>query len=133
MYRSQYSYKVVSSNATTDQTAESPEWVFFNAGVAEESYAPFPATVVAPKRREVLAATTSVTLTWKGDDLDGADDILEYDVYFGTTDTPALLGTVTTSETTATVASGNTYYWKVVTKDKSNNESGSATFTFSVQ
>jgi len=130
---SQYKYKVVSSNRNTTNTAESTEWSFFNAGVAVISYAPFPATAIAPERGEELAATTAVTLKWNGLDVDGADDIVGYDVYFGTTDSPALLTSVTAATVTGVeVASGNTYYWRIVTKDKSDNESGSATFSFSV-
>jgi len=72
---SQYLYKVVSSNSGTN-TAESKEWAFFNAGISETSYAPFPATVIAPEKDASLTAISSITLDWNGSDLDGPDDIV---------------------------------------------------------
>lgn len=127
-----YSWYVVSKNSGTE-TAQSATWKFYNAGEAVSSYAPFPAELVAPSLSEALSAsTTSVTLQWKGEDVD--DDIAEYDVFFSTANPPTVK--VTTTENTnfsVNVTSGNTYYWRIVTYDDENNNSESQVFQFSVE
>jgi len=126
-----YSWYVISKNETSE-TAQSDIWKFYNAGDAVSSYAPFPADLVAPSLYATFnASTTNVTLEWTGDDVD--NDIKEYQVYFGTVKPPSNLVTTTNSTSfSADVSSGNTYYWKIITKDNQNNSSESQIFQFSV-
>ena len=62
------------------------------------------------------------------------NDIIEYEVFFGTTPTPTTsIGTVADdSLSDVAVASGNTYYWKVITEDSIGNTSESEVFQFRV-
>ena len=125
-----YSWSVISKNTGTD-TAQSSTWKFYNAGEATQSHAPFPADLVAPLMGSNLITTTSTTLEWTGSDVD--DDIKEYDVLFGTENPPtSIQSTTTETNATVTVASGNTYYWRIVTKDDQNNTSNSEVFQFKV-
>ncbi len=127
-----YSWYVVSKNSGTE-TSQSATWKFYNAGEATSSYAPFPADLVSPALSETLSASiTSISLEWKGEDVD--NDIKEYDLFFGTTTNLNTKETTTTNMNhTVTVSSGNTYYWKIITKDNQNNTSESQIFQFSIE
>ncbi len=126
-----YSWYVVSKNSGT-KTAQSTTWKFYNAGDAASSYAPFPAELVSPEMGTNLStSTTSVTLQWKGSDVD--NDIVNYDVAFGTVNPPSNnLGTTNATEFSVDVTSGNTYYWRIVTTDGQNNSSESEVFQFKI-
>lgn len=111
-------------------TLKSATWQFYNAGPGVQSYAPFPANIVAPNMAENLPNTTTVNLKWTGSDVD--DDIVGYDVYFGTNTTPALFSSdLSATELSVTVASG-IYYWKIITKDSLGNTSDSGVYQFKV-
>ncbi|MFH4966493.1 hypothetical protein V8G69_15940 [Gaetbulibacter sp. M235] len=126
-----YSWYVVSKNSGT-QTAQSATWKFYNAGEAVTSYAPFPAELVAPTMGTSLAASTNnVSLQWTGSDVD--NDIVNYSVLFGTVTTPTnTIGTTNTTNFSVNVASGNIYYWRIITTDSQNNTSESEIFQFKV-
>ena len=55
-----------------------------------------------------------------------------YDVYFGTSATPALVSTaqVGVSYSTGTLSAGTTYYWKVVPKNSGGSATGCSTYSF---
>jgi len=130
----EYKWQVIASKEGSDQNASSPEWTFFNAGIAEESYAPKPAIPVSPRRNEVLASsTTSVTLEWIGNDQD--NDIKEYDILFGTLNGVQTSETVQNNNTSkiVPVATGTIYSWRIITRDELGNTSSSALFKFAVQ
>ena len=107
--------------------------VFYNAGPGIQSFIPFPAINVAPVNGEQLASSSvSVTLQWTAEDLDG--DISEYDVFFGSSNPPDLFSSnlSTNSLSNIPVVSGNTYFWKITTRDIQGNESNSIVFSFEV-
>ncbi len=108
-------------------------WTFYNAGPGVESFIPFPAEAIAPAQEAIIETVSSVNLIWIVNDLD--EDIAEYDVYFGQNENPSLLQqSVTTSFfNDIPVISGNTYYWKVITRDFIGNESNSEIFRFQVE
>jgi len=107
------------------------DWAFFNEGISEISYAPFPATVIATESDAPLTAIYCITLDWNDSDLDGPDDIVGYDVYFGRTKSPELItSSIISKVDDDVVVTGNIYYWRIVTKDKSNNQSSSILFNF---
>ena len=127
-----YSWYVVSKSSATPETAQSATWKFYNAGDATQNYAPFPAELVGPLMGANLTGITSITLEWIGSDVDG--DIIGYDVYFDTVNPPVnQVGTDQTEMTNnVNVSGGNTYYWKVITKDNEGNNSESPVFQFRV-
>ncbi|GGD14595.1 hypothetical protein [Hyunsoonleella pacifica] len=127
-----YSWYVISKNSSTE-TAQSPTWKFYNAGEAVSSYAPFPAELISPALSETLdATTTSVVLEWNGADVE--NDIKEYDVFFGTENSPTNKEVTTNStNTSVSVSSGNTYYWKIITYDEQNHNSESQVFQFHIE
>ncbi len=127
-----YSWYVISENLNAVETAQSETWKFYNAGDPIDSYAPFPADLVSPAMGSILTGITSQSLSWSGSDID--NDIVSYDVYFGTANPPTMLEVNTASTSVnVTVAAVNTYYWRVVTKDSQGNNSQSEIFEFRVE
>ncbi len=127
-----YSWYVVSKSSSSTVTAKSDVWKFYNAGVGTVSHPPFPADNLSPSFGQSVTAGT-INLTWTASDPD--NDIATYDVYFGTTNTPAISKSNITDKFVngVTVTSGTTYYWKVITKDNQGNTSDSGTFQFSAK
>ena len=127
-----YSWYVISKNMKVLETAQSETWKFYNAGDAIASYAPFPADLIAPDMASTLTGITSQNLSWSGSDID--NDIVSYDVYIDAVNPPiALVGNTANTNLDVTVAAGNTYYWRVVTKDSQGNNSQSEIFEFKVE
>ncbi len=127
-----YAWYVVSKSSGTNETAESDTWRFYNQGEGVLSYAPFPATVVSPTRGQTLTSAGSVNLEWQGNDVD--NDLVEFEVLFGATSNPtSSIANTAQSSTTANTSSGQTYYWRVISKDKVGNTSQSEIFDFKVQ
>ena len=127
-----YEWFIASKVDGSDRTANSETWRFYNQGAGTLNYAPFPAEVVSPLLGENVGAANSIALQWSGSDVD--NDIAEYEVLFGTDANPTTsLGVTAEPTMDATVASGQTYYWRVMTKDAQGNTSRSSVFDFSVQ
>lgn len=127
-----YQWYVISRSLGTTQTATSATWRFYNEGPGITNYAPFPAEAVYPARGAFISVPGSLTLEWAGADADG--DIAGYEVFFGTSpeaDTPS--GTTTETTLEVNVSAGQTYYWKVLTRDTAGNSSESEIFEFLVQ
>ncbi|MEL6976933.1 MAG: hypothetical protein AAGL29_16335, partial [Bacteroidota bacterium] len=62
-------------------------------------------------------------------------DILKYDIYFGTVSPPEIFleNLVENRLDNITVQSGNTYYWRVLTRDAQGNASKTVVHTFEVE
>lgn len=126
-----YEWFVVSKATGTIITATSATWKFYNQGPGVENYAPFPADAVNPLRGTSVANTGTIVLEWMGSDVD--DDIVDYEIRFGTDAVPATsLGTTTSTTIEATIVSGQVYYWRVITNDSQGNTSQSGIFDFRV-
>ncbi len=127
-----YSWYVVSKSITSTETAQSATWKFYNAGDPVESFAPFPADLIAPTMGANLNGITTVILEWSGSDID--NDITGYDIFIDTTSPPTTQLGSNQTETTidATVVAGNVYYWRVITTDSQGNNSESEIFSFRV-
>ncbi|NAS14405.1 hypothetical protein [Poritiphilus flavus] len=127
-----YEWFVVSRASGTSETATSATWRFYNQGPGLENYAPFPALAVNPARGSTINASGMLTLEWEGNDVD--DDIVEYEVFFGTDSNPETL-LATTAETTQEVAvtTSQVYYWRVLTRDSQGNTSQSEIFEFRIE
>ena len=126
-----YSWFVVSRSKTVADTAKSDMRKFYNAGPGTVAYAPFPADITSPTLNQNITGTT-VNLVWRGSSID--NDITGYDVYLGTGTAPALYksNVIDMFLNAVPVSSGNTYYWKIVTKDLIGNTSDSGVFSFKV-
>lgn len=127
-----YSWFVVSKSASGNRTTQSESWKFYNSGDGILSYAPFPADGLTPASGQLNALNGKITLNWKGSDTD--NDILNYDVYFGTVANPPLLykGVTEMRLENVFVTSKTKYYWRVLTRDTKGNTSESELAVFSV-
>lgn len=127
-----FSWYITSKSSKVTATAKSDTWKFYNAGDGVTSYAPFPADGISPAMSEYLTvpATGFIKLSWQGKDVD--NDIVNYDVYFGTSATPPLIKQAYTSTSldNITITANTIYYWKIVTRDSNNNTSVSDVFQF---
>lgn len=126
-----FSWYVVSKSATINLPAQSDTWKFYNSGLATVFYAPYPADALVPAMGAKLTAVNNkIILDWNGSDAD--NDIVAYDIYFGTTATPVLLSANVINSILADVAvNANTlYYWRVTTKDAKGNTSDSGVYQF---
>ncbi len=106
-----YYWKIVATNASGSTT--SPTWSFTTA-------LPLPGVPVNSSiANGAVGVAATPTLTWLP-----ASNAASYAVYFGTSSTIGLATTTTgTSFTPGTLATGTTYYWKIV----ATNASGSTT------
>ncbi len=127
-----YEWFVVSSANGTNVTSSSPTYRFFNQGPGIENYAPFPAEAVSPSRGATINNAGTVTLEWTASDVD--NDIVSYDILFGTESTPTTsIGTVSETTLDASAMAGQVYFWRVITIDSENNSSQSEIFEFNVR
>lgn len=128
-----YRWNVSTFLNDSDELTVSATEFFYNAGPGVQSFIPFPASAISPKNGELFDTDSgSLTLQWEASDLDG--DITEYDIYFGTQTSPPLFAEALETNTLSNidVANGETYFWKVVTRDTQGNESNSEVFSFEV-
>jgi hypothetical protein len=128
-----YSWFVSSRNTKNPFIAKSDIWKFYNSGPGVISYSPFPAEIISPKKEQTVQAISgNINLEWKGNDVDG--DILNYDIYLGTTTTPSIINSKITSSSLNNIAvkANTTYYWKVITRDSKGNLSDSGLNQFMV-
>ncbi|HVN76800.1 MAG TPA: M6 family metalloprotease domain-containing protein [Thermoanaerobaculaceae bacterium] len=86
-------------------------------------------TLASPANGANLSATTSANLAWNA-----SAGATSYDVYFGTAEDPPLLANQTATSASVTVASGSTYFWRVVAKNGCSELSapGTGAWAFSV-
>ena len=129
-----YSWDVIAINATGKTTSDI--WKFYLSGTASSSYAPFPADLTAPASGTIIsangAATVQVTFQWTGSDPD--NDIASYALCLDNTNgSTQVIASQTGTTATQVLASGKTYYWKVVTSDSVGNSSSSALSSFQVK
>jgi hypothetical protein len=129
-----YSWSIVVINSAGKTTSD--VWKFYLSGTASSNYAPFPADLVSPFPDAVVntngTSTVEITFQWTGSDPD--NDIATYALFLDNTDASTQI-IASQSETTAkqNLASGKTYYWKVITTDKAGNKSVSAVHSFQIK
>lgn len=126
-----YSWRVKSVGLNNSGNADSELWRFYNAGNPQQSYPPFPANVIYPESGNKVTAG-SILLQWETTDID--NDIASYQVLLDNLSTPEkVLGVAVVTNITASVSSGEVYYWQVITTDLLGNQSNSPIFQFQVE
>lgn len=117
-----YYWRIRATNPEDLSSDFSPTYKFYTKGEAVYNHAPFAPELVEPILNTKLNTTTA-TLKWDADDVDG--DNLSYDVYFGTANPPTKKIAENKSEKTLEVTLEPTkeYFWKVVVKDNKGGES----------
>ena len=130
-----YSWYVISKAQTGSDTTHSTTWKFYNAGPGATNYAPYPAESSYPSFGVTVASTGgNVQLEWIGSTVNNVQNIVNYDVYFGTSATPPLFKSkLPDYRLNVPVTSGSQYFWQIITRDTNGNTSASDIFEFSVQ
>ncbi len=129
-----YSWSVTSVNSKGKTGSATRK--FYLAGAAASSYAPFPAELTTPASGAKIdadgAASIQVSFAWQGSDVD--NDIASYALYLDNENASTqVIASQTDTTATQTLASGKTYFWKVVTTDKVGNKSNSAVSHFQIK
>lgn len=111
-------------------STKSDIWRMYNSGIGTTSHIPYPADNMLPTMGTIVSPTAGkVLLSWVGSDVDG--DIVDYDVFFGTTIAPSLLkSNLINNQLEVSVAAKTKFYWKVITRDKNGNTSESIVYQF---
>jgi hypothetical protein len=130
-----YSWYVVSKSVKTTATSQSAVWKFYVAGNATSSYAPFPATIIAPAPNAVVPSVGSDPVTvmfqWSATDVD--NDIAFYTIYLDDKNATTIVNAAVTGSTmTLSLLPYKTYYWRVITTDAAGNTSDSGVYSFSI-
>ncbi|WP_289038773.1 hypothetical protein [uncultured Zobellia sp.] len=105
-----------------DITKSSSAWNFYTEGISVENYAPFPAQITVSDN-----GNETVEINWEGNDLD--NDIVSYDIHFGTTTSPELVHTTTDDSESLTllIIYYTDHYLEIVTTDNVGNKSKAKT------
>ena len=97
--------------------------------VASNPTVPTCATALIPANGATGISTCN-GLSWTAPVSTGCDTPTSYDVYFGTTPVPPLLGNTTATTYATPMAFSTTYYWKIVPKNAAGDAVGCATQSF---
>ncbi|MEN9908082.1 MAG: hypothetical protein RLZZ540_1231 [Bacteroidota bacterium] len=112
-----YYWRVKAIDAKNASSNYSATYNFYTEGEGVINHVPFAPVLVTPALNSVQTNTT-VNLSWTAVDAD-VNDVLTYDVYFGTSN--SLTNKVATAITAKTFSVNTTtatnYYWKVVVND----------------
>ena len=119
-----------------DNNNESSEYSsvnsFYTEAVATSNYLPFVAQAVTPKDEAMVDGST-YRLRWNGKDVDTNDELLTYDVYFGS-DASNLEkiqdAKAATFVDTPTLVAATTYYWKVDVMDDKGGKTNGPVWSF---
>jgi len=126
-----YYWRVKATDSENASSSYSSVYKFYTYGEGIVNYVPFSPELVAPELNSVVQTTTA-NLQWTADDVD-TEDILSFDVYFGTDPTPVTLKSENQSTTnfeTPTLDASTTYYWKVVVKDGAGGQATGQIWSF---
>ncbi len=118
-----YYWRIKATDSKGSSSDYSATYKFYTSGEAIVNHLPFAPEIVNPKMNSILY-TSSVILEWNALDID-ANDVLTYDVYFGSNNPPTKLISSNTSQKTAIVylfSPGSEYFWKVVVRDDKGGE-----------
>jgi hypothetical protein len=125
-----YYWRVKATDSKGLSSNYSPTFKFYTAGLAVVNHLPFSPELLSPDLNVVLNTSTA-TLKWFSSDVD-ANDVLSYDVYFGTVNPPTSI--ISENKTTITLDAAlkpaTEYFWKVVAKDNKGGETIGQVWTF---
>ncbi|WP_029446838.1 Ig-like domain-containing protein [Cellulophaga baltica] len=125
-----YEWTVISKANGSNENSESDTWRFYNAGLAAESYPPFPANAIFPKMGSTITPGP-IQLSWLAEDID--DDIVSFRILLDESNVPnTLIGETNSMTLNTTALTDSIYYWQVIAFDSQGNTSKSPIFEFKV-
>lgn len=126
-----YYWRVKATDSKSLSSNYSSTYNFYTEAVATINHLPFSPELVQPALNTLINPATA-TLKWTAKDVD-VNDVLVYDVYFGTDNPPATKvgSNVITNTLDVSVAASKNYYWKVIVKDNKGGETIGQIWRFS--
>lgn len=125
-----YAWSVISRSNSSSESTTSEVFLFYNAGLPLNNFAPFPAEVLAPRIGATLSPD-NITLEWRATDID--NDIISNTVFLAMENPPTIeIAQTVTSRTTIKIDAPGIYFWAVTILDSEGNSSTSQTFQFRV-
>ncbi|MFC2109949.1 hypothetical protein ACFLRU_06035 [Bacteroidota bacterium] len=103
---------------------------FYTENLASENHLPFMPELIAPAKNTFLS-TNQTNLEWSCSDTD--NDVLTYDVYFGTTQNPGKIASVNETTIEVTLNANKTYYWKIDAIDAHNSKTLGQIWSFKTE
>lgn len=112
-----YYWRIKATDSKNASSSYSAVNNFYTEGEGVVNHVPFAPVLVTPTLNSVQT-NTAVNLSWTAVDAD-ANDVLTYDVYFGTANPPTakVATAITAKNFSVNTTTTATYYWKVVVKD----------------
>lgn len=117
-----YYWRVKAKDSNDLSSGYSATYQFYTEGEGTTNHLPFAPELIAPELTETVSGTP-INLEWNCSDVD--NDVLTYDVYFGTETVPTTkVGDNQTAKLlSVTVNPATNYYWQVIAKDGEGGES----------
>jgi hypothetical protein len=128
-----YYWRVKSTDSKNKSSDFSSVFQFYTEGYGVENHLPFSPSLVLPSL-SAKVESNGLELIWGATDVDG--DALSFDVYMDITSNPTTAIATNQSSKTLLVnglASGTTYYWKVVAKDGKGGVSKGQVWNFTTE
>ncbi|GEL10631.1 SusE outer membrane protein [Flavobacterium glycines] len=112
-----YYWRVKATDSKNASSSFSAINTFYTEGEGVVNHLPFAPSLVTPVLNSNQTKGT-ITLSWTAVDADAAD-VLKYDVYFGTANSPTekVASDLTLKTFDVNASNAANYYWKVVVKD----------------
>jgi hypothetical protein len=128
-YGTLYYWRIVARDALGAET-QGDLWSFWTR---PENYPPTTPTNPSPANN-ASGVSLAPTLAWASSDPD-ADDILTFDVYFGSSSPPPLVASNVTSKSYALTGLSylTAYYWKIVARDNHGAEAAGSEWSFTTR
>lgn len=123
-----YYWKVKATDSKGKASDFTASWNFYTEGVGIVNYLPFVAEIVKPAINSTITGTNT-PLEWTAIDLD--NDVLTYDIYFGTNPNPPLLISNHPLKTyTVTLNANTTYFWRIDVRDTKGGKTTGQIWSF---
>ncbi len=112
-----YYWRIKAIDAKNASSNYSATYNFYTEGDGVINHVPFAPTLVMPTLNSVQSSGT-INLSWTASDAD-TNDVLTYDVYFGTANSPTnkVASAITAKTFSVSTNAATNYYWKVVVND----------------
>ena len=126
-----YYWRVKAKDNENASSSYSSTFSFYTEGNGESNHLPFSPSIITPTFDATIQGA-STTLEWSASDVD-TDDILKFDVYFGTTNPPTSKISENQSGLTLNVNSltpASNYYWYVKVKDDKGGQTIGQVWSF---
>lgn len=124
-------WNIVTIDTQRAESAPTDTQAFFTMGVGISNNAPFTAALVAPPNINSTIPSGTISLMWAGGD-SNPDDVLTFDVFFGTDAANlTLVGDDISAETFDVMTDpATTYFWSINTTDDSGATSVGPVWSF---